>query len=161
MLDILQHPSGTDSLVVMAKSFGMEAVIKALMKTKYIIITPARDEESHLRSTIESMAAQTIAPAEWVIVNDGSTDKTGQIIDEYTARYPWFRAVHRQSRGFRKSGGGVVDALNDGYKALKCKDWEFIVKFDADLSFEPDYFEKCFTNFRNEPRLGVGGGVIC
>lgn len=128
---------------------------------KYVIITPARDEEDNLASTIESVAAQTIRPAEWVIVNDGSKDRTGQIIDEYSAKYPWIRACHRANRGFRKSGGGVVDAFNDGYALVTVKDFEFIIKLDADLSFESDYFEKCFNNFENEPSLGVGGGVIC
>jgi poly-beta-1,6-N-acetyl-D-glucosamine synthase len=128
---------------------------------KYVIITPARDEEAHLQKTIESMVAQTIRPAEWLVVNDGSTDRTGDIIDEYSARYPWIRAVHRKNRGFRKAGGGVVDAFNDGYGQLTCADWDYIVKLDGDLSFEPDYFERCFNHFANEPRLGVGGGVMC
>lgn len=131
------------------------------LNRKYVVITPARDEEAYLRSTIECMIAQTILPAEWIIVNDGSVDKTGEIIDEYAARYPWIRAMHRQNRGFRKSGGGVVDTFNDGYKVLACRDFDFIVKLDADLSFEPDYFEKCFLRFQAEPRLGVGGGIIC
>src|ERR1700692_583511 len=128
---------------------------------KYVIITPARDEEAHLQKTIESMVAQTIRPVEWLIVNDGSTDRTGDIIDEYSARYPWIRAVHRTNRGFRKAGGGVVDAFHDGYRQVHCTAWEYIVKLDGDLSFEPDYFEKCFNHFANEPRLGVGGGVMC
>jgi len=132
-----------------------------LSTTRYVIITPARDEELHIRSTIESMLGQTILPVEWVIVNDGSTDGTGKIVDEYAARYPWIRAVHRTNRGFRKAGGGVVDTFNDGYRTLTCKDWDFIVKLDGDLSFEPDYFEKCFGTFDLEPQLGVGGGVMC
>jgi biofilm PGA synthesis N-glycosyltransferase PgaC len=131
-----------------------------LSATKYVIITPVRDEEAYIRSTIESMLGQTILPAEWVIVNDGSTDKTGEIIDGYSERYPWIRAVHRTNRGFRKAGGGVVDAFNDGYRTTT-KDWDFIVKLDGDLSFEPDYFEKCFNHFEREPKLGVGGGVMC
>jgi glycosyltransferase involved in cell wall biosynthesis len=94
-------------------------------------------------------------------VNDGSTDKTGDIIDEYAGQYPWIHAVHRQNRGFRKAGGGVVDAFNDGYEALTTTDWDFIVKLDGDLSFQPDYFEKCFQEFENEKKLGVGGGTIC
>jgi poly-beta-1,6-N-acetyl-D-glucosamine synthase len=129
--------------------------------TKYVVITPARDEEAFLRFTIESMIKQTVRPTEWVIVNDGSTDRTGQIIDEYAAKYPWIRAVHRPNRGFRKAGGGVVDTFNDGYRTLTTTDWEFIVKFDGDLSFESDYFEKCFTYFASELHLGVGGGVMC
>jgi glycosyltransferase involved in cell wall biosynthesis len=107
------------------------------------------------------MVARTIRPVEWLVVNDGSTDRTGDIIDEYSARYPWIRAVHRKNRGFRKAGGGVVDAFNDGYGQLTCTDWDYIVKLDGDLSFEPDYFERCFNHFANEPRLGVGGGVMC
>jgi hypothetical protein len=124
------------------------------------MITPVRDEEEHIESTITSVIAQTARPAEWVIVNDGSTDRTGDIIDEYAAQYPWVRAVHRPNRGFRKAGGGVVDAFYDGYNALRCDDWEFVVKLDGDLSFAADYFEKCFGHFRENPRLGIGGGEI-
>ncbi len=128
---------------------------------RYIVITPVRDEERHLTSTIESMVRQTIRPTEWVIVNDGSTDGTGRIVDEAATRYSWIRAVHRQNRGFRKSGGGVVEAFNDGLRSVSADDWDFIVKFDGDLEFEADYFEKCFTEFDKAPKLGVGGGVIC
>jgi len=106
------------------------------------------------------MAAQTIRPAEWVIVNDGSTDKTGQILDEAAKKYLWIRPVHRVNRGFRKSGGGVVEAFNDGYKAVTMQERDFIVKLDGDLSFGPDYFENCFYRFEEDPQLGVGGGVI-
>jgi glycosyltransferase involved in cell wall biosynthesis len=120
-----------------------------------------RDEEALLPSTIESMIHQTIVPVEWIIVNDGSKDNTGKIIDEFACRNPWIRAVHREDRGFRKSGGGVVDAFNDGYRALTCEDWQFIAKFDGDLTFAPEYFEKCFAEFDSDPKLGVGGGVIC
>jgi biofilm PGA synthesis N-glycosyltransferase PgaC len=127
---------------------------------RYVIITPVRDEQQYLRSTIENVMAQTILPVEWVIVNDGSTDGTGDIIDDYAGRVPWIHAVHRSNRGFRKSGGGVVEAFNDGYNALRCPDWDFIVKLDGDLTFAPDYFGRCFEHFRNEPRLGIGGGDI-
>jgi glycosyltransferase involved in cell wall biosynthesis len=132
----------------------------AAMFPKYVVITPVRDEEANLRFTIESMIAQSIGPVEWVIVNDGSTDQTGRIIDEFAEHYPWIRAVHRDNRGFRKSGGGVVEAFNDGYRALVSRDWDFIVKFDGDLSFDPTYFEKCIAHFDAEPKLGVGGGSI-
>lgn len=129
--------------------------------TKYVVITPVRDEEKLLPATIESLSRQTILPQEWVIVDDGSKDNTGKIIDDYASRHPWIRAVHRQDRGFRKSGGGVVDAFNDGYRSLTSTGWDFIVKFDGDLTFEPDYFEKCIEEFQRDTRLGVGGGVIC
>ncbi len=129
-------------------------------ETRYLVITPVRDEEAYLAFTMESMVAQTVRPSEWIIVNDGSTDRTGEIIDRYARQYPWIRAVQRENRGFRKAGGGVVDAFNDGYLAATRKDWEFIVKLDGDLTLKPDYFEKCLEEFRKDARLGVGGGVI-
>ena len=88
---------------------------------KYVIITPVRDEEKHIEATIEAVAGQTIRPAEWVIVDDGSSDRTGDIIDRYAAKFPWISVVHRSNRGFRKSGGGVVEAFYDGYNALHCR----------------------------------------
>ncbi len=126
----------------------------------YVIITPVRDEEAYLSSTIDSVARQTFRPKEWVIVNDGSTDGTGSLIDEAAVKYPWIRPVHRTNRGFRKSGGGVVEAFNDGYRALEYQDWDFIVELDGDLSFEPEYFEKCFEHFGRDQKLGLGGGSI-
>jgi biofilm PGA synthesis N-glycosyltransferase PgaC len=128
--------------------------------TKYAIITPIRDEERFIEATIASVKGQTIPPAEWVIVDDGSTDRTGEIIDRYEAQLPWLRVVHRANRGFRKSGGGVVEAFYDGYKALHRNDWDFIVKLDGDLTLPANYFEKCFTHFEHDPKLGIGGGEI-
>lgn len=128
---------------------------------QYVVITPVRDEESFIMDTIECMIRQSVRPVEWIIVNDGSTDKTGEKIDKYAQKHSWIRACHRENRGFRKAGGGVVEAFNDGYRMLECRDWEFLVKFDGDLSFDPQYFERCFEYFSREPTLGVGGGVIC
>jgi glycosyltransferase involved in cell wall biosynthesis len=129
-------------------------------EAKYVVVTPVRDEEMFIGLTIECMLRQSLRPTEWVIVNDGSADSTGAVIDEYARQYPWIHAVHRANRGFRKAGGGVVEAFNDGYKSIACRDWDFIVKFDGDLSFGPQYFEKCFEHFELEPALGIGGGGI-
>ena len=84
-----------------------------------MIVTPVRDEEKHLEATIASVSAQTIRPMEWVIVTTAPTDRTGEIIDRDAAQSPWIRGVHRTNRGFRKSGGGVVEAFYDGYNALQ------------------------------------------
>jgi len=127
---------------------------------RYVIITPVRDEEQYIGETINSVCSQTVRPTEWIIVNDGSSDHTGQIVDGYASEHPWIRVVHRENRGFRKSGGGVMEAFYEGYKTLQCKEWDFLVKLDADLTFAPDYFEKCFEYFRRDPELGIGGGEI-
>jgi poly-beta-1,6-N-acetyl-D-glucosamine synthase len=127
---------------------------------KYVIITPVRDERDNIAKTIASLACQTIRPAEWLIVDDGSTDGTDHIIDQHLKELPWVRVIHRLNRGFRKSGAGVIDAFYDGYHALHCSDWEFIVKLDGDLTLPADYFEKCFEHFHRDPQLGVGGGEV-
>jgi biofilm PGA synthesis N-glycosyltransferase PgaC len=127
---------------------------------KYVVVTPVRDEESYLPLTIASMAAQTVTPQEWVIVNDGSKDSTGAIIDESAHRYSWIRAVHREDRGYRKWGAGIIEAFYAGYDALTCKDWEFMSKMDGDLSFESGYFAEAFQKFENNPKLGIGGGFL-
>ena len=128
--------------------------------TRYVIITPVRDEEKHVEATIRSVIGQTIRPAEWVIVDDGSTDRTGVIIDQYAAQFPWIRAIHRPNRGLRRASWFDVNAFYEGYNALRCNDWDFVVKLDGDLSFPADYFEKCFQYFDRDPRLGIGGGDL-
>jgi glycosyltransferase involved in cell wall biosynthesis len=123
-------------------------------------VTPVRDEEKYLPLTIASMLKQTIPPQQWIIVNDGSKDRTREIINEAAKSCPWISGVHRQDRGFRKWGGGIIEAFYDGYKALDCTDWDFMSKLDGDLSFEPDYFERTFQKFRDNEKIGIGGGVL-
>jgi biofilm PGA synthesis N-glycosyltransferase PgaC len=142
------------------KTTAVPVIAGSLINTRYVVITPVRNEEAHLRFTIESVARQTVLPVEWVIVDDGSTDRTGAILQECARQFPWMQPVHRPDRGYRKAGGGVVEAFNAGYAAMFCSDWDFIVKLDGDLTFEPDYFKRCFEYFEREPRLGVGGGVV-
>lgn len=126
----------------------------------YVIITPVRDEEQYIEATIQAVIEQTMTPSEWVVVDDGSSDGTGRIVDDYAARIPWIRAVHRENRGFRKAGGGVIEAFYAGYETLESDGWQFVVKLDGDLTFPSNYFEKCFGHFSTEPRLGIGGGDI-
>ncbi|MGC2499367.1 MAG: glycosyltransferase family A protein, partial [Acidobacteriaceae bacterium] len=127
---------------------------------KYVIISPVRDEEANLARTIESVISQTVRPTEWVIVNDGSTDRTAEIADSYARQHDWIKVCHRENRGFRKSGGGVVDAFNDGYRMVETSDWNFIVKLDGDLSFNSEYFQSCFRTFEEDKTLGIAGGTI-
>ena len=138
----------------------MNTEIQSESAPGYVIITPARNEEAHIEKTIRSILQQTIRPVEWIIVNDGSDDQTGAIIDRYAAEHDWIKAFHREDRGFRKSGGGVMDTFYDGYDRMETKDWDFIVKLDGDLSFDPDYFERVFEHFQKNPTLGIAGGVV-
>lgn len=127
---------------------------------KYVVISPVRDEGELIGQTIESMLCQSVLPAQWIIVNDGSRDNTGAVIDEYARKYPWITAVHRRDRGFREPGTGVIDAFYTGYALVQVPDWEFIVKLDGDLRLEPDYFQNCLAEFRENPGLGIGGGAV-
>src|SRR5438270_2117795 len=100
---------------------------------RYCLITPCRDEERFARRTIESVAAQSIPPALWLIVDDGSTDQTPQILAEYAARLPYLRIIRRENRGYRKLGGGVIDAFYAGYETIDPGDFDYVCKFDLDL----------------------------
>jgi glycosyltransferase involved in cell wall biosynthesis len=126
----------------------------------YIVITPARDEELHIQKTIRSMVSQTRPPAQWVIVDDGSRDRTGPLCDTWAEKVDWITTVHRPDRGSRNSAGGEIDAFYAGFRAVTVPSWEFVVKLDGDLSFDPDYFERCLQRFSSQPRLGIGGGEI-
>lgn len=130
------------------------------MSANYIIITPVRDEEQYIESTIRSVLGQTVLPREWIIVDDGSTDRTGEIVERYAMLHDWIRLVRRSDRGYRKSGAGVVEAFHQGYANLQSKTWEFIVKLDADLSFAPQYFAQLFERFEIDPKLGIAGGNL-
>lgn len=132
-----------------------------MIRPTYIVITPVRNEEGNFPHTLVSFVRQTIRPALWVIVDDGSTDRTGAIADAAAAEHNWIRVVHRPDRGFRQPGTGVVQAFNDGLELTKGMSWDFLVKFDGDLAFSADYFEQCFAKFDEDMTLGIGGGLIC
>jgi glycosyltransferase involved in cell wall biosynthesis len=127
---------------------------------KYVIVSPVRDEEQYIERTITSVICQTIQPAEWIIVDDGSRDRTARIIDDYAEKYPWIKAAHRADRGSRIPGTGVMEAFYDGYQSLRSAGWDFIVKLDGDVGLEPDYFQRCFECFNDDPKLGICGGVM-
>ena len=128
---------------------------------KYIAISPVRDEAEYIEKTINSMEQQTILPKKWIIINDGSTDNTAEIIHTASKRLNWISVVDRPNRGFRKAGSGVINAFYDGFSKINGIKWKYLVKLDGDLSFEHDYFEKCFSYFEENKNLGIAGGLIC
>jgi glycosyltransferase involved in cell wall biosynthesis len=128
---------------------------------QYVVVSPVRNEEKYLPFTIASMSAQTEKPKKWVLVDDGSADQTGDLIDEAARKYQWILTVHRRDRGSRLAGTGVMEAFYEGYALLTKEDWDFIVKLDGDLSFRSDYFESCFKEFQTDSKLGIAGGTCC
>lgn len=130
------------------------------MKLNYIIISPVRDEAKFIESTIRCVVAQTIVPREWIIVDDGSSDETPEIVERYCRQYAWIRLIRRNNRGYRNSGRGVIEAFHEGFHKLSCQDWKFLVKLDGDLSFADNYFESLFVEFEKNARLGIAGGVL-
>lgn len=125
----------------------------------YVIITPAHNEETFIEKTISSVVAQTVRPMRWVIVNDGSTDRTGEIIQRYAARFEFIRAVNlcrEQGRDF----GRKIIAFNRGRLEIEGVDFDFIGNLDADISFETNYFERILQLFETDTKLGLAGGIV-
>lgn len=130
------------------------------MKPRYVVITPVRNEDRHFEQTAQSLLRQDVLPLKWIIVDDGSTDQTGAIADAYAAQHAWIEVVHRRDRGFRQPGTGVIQAFYDGFARLEGMNWDYLVKLDGDLGFDPAYFADCFRMFDLQPRLGIGGGTV-
>jgi len=125
----------------------------------YALVTPARNEEAFIEKTIESMIRQTILPVKWVIVDDGSTDRTGEIVGRYLAQYPWIEMVQMPQRRDR-SFAAKVQAFNAGYRRLDGLQYEVIGNLDGDISFERDHLEFLVGKFAEDPTLGVAGTVF-
>ena len=123
------------------------------------MISPCRDEARTLPKTIASMRAQTRPPELWVVVDDGSTDATPQILAEAARELPWLRVVTRADRGFRKLGGGVIDAFYEGWRAAP-GDWDFVAKMDVDLEFSPRYLARLLEEFARDPKLAAASGKV-
>ena len=128
------------------------------MDRRYCLITPCRNEEEYARRALESVVNQSILPALWVIVDDGSTDSTSQILDEYAKHYSYIRVVCRPDRGVRKVGPGVIEAFYEGYATIDPRDFDYICKFDLDLEIPSRYFEILMERMERQPRLGTCSG---
>jgi glycosyltransferase involved in cell wall biosynthesis len=123
---------------------------------KYILITPARNEEKFITKTLDSIVAQTRLPERWVIVDDGSTDRTAEIVQSYARDHRWIELVRRPQRSHRNFAG-KAHAFNAGFERVRPLQFEVIGNLDADVSFECDYIEFLLSKFAENPRLGVAG----
>ncbi len=123
-----------------------------------VIISPVRDEAALIAKTLDSVVAQTVRPVEWVIVDDGSTDNTAAIVQQYADKYPFIRLVTRPDRGFRKLGGGVIAAFKYGLTQIEAPSFDFIAKLDGDMSFGPKYLATMFESLSADTRLAAVSG---
>src|SRR5262245_22614166 len=117
---------------------------------KYVLITPARNEQAFIEKTLASVCSQTLLPERWVIVDDGSTDRTAEIVKRYAERFPWIELVRRPQHVDR-SFAAKVHAFNTGLEHLRSVEFEVIGNQDADISFEPDYMEFLMQQFAQDP----------
>jgi biofilm PGA synthesis N-glycosyltransferase PgaC len=122
----------------------------------YVLVTPARNEARFIELTLESVARQTIRPLRWIIVSDGSTDGTDELVARYAADHPWItllRMPERRERHF----AGKVHAFNAGYDAVRHLQYDAIASLDADISFDERYFAFLLQKLADDTRLGVVG----
>jgi glycosyltransferase involved in cell wall biosynthesis len=126
--------------------------------SRYVLISPCRNEADYMRQTLDSVVAQSVRPTRWVIVDDGSTDATPQILADYARQHEWIQIVTRKDRGHRAVGPGVIDAFYSGYAAINPDDYEFLCKLDLDLSIPKRYFEILLERMAADPKLATCSG---
>lgn len=131
------------------------------MSRRYVIISPCRDEEDYLRRTLESVAAQSEPPACWVIVDDGSTDRTPQIIEEFAETHSYGRVLTLPPRRERVLGPAVVHAFDAGVATIDLDDFDYVVKLDMDLDLPSGYFAGLMDAMEADPRLASVSGTPC
>ena len=122
----------------------------------YVLITPARNEAQFIELTLQSMAAQNYRPLKWVIVSDGSTDGTDNLVRKYASDNPWIDLLRMPERTERHFAG-KVHAFKAGYDKAKDLNPDVVGNLDADVSIEPDHFQYLLSKFAENPDLGVGG----
>lgn len=125
-------------------------------KLSYVLITPARNEEDNIEGVIKSMITQTVLPEKWVIVSDGSTDRTDEIVKKYLAANPWMELLRMPEHADRHFAA-KVNCFNAGYAKVKNLEFDVMGNLDADITFDQDYLKYLLTKFSEEFRLGVAG----
>lgn len=126
---------------------------------KYVLITPARNEAAFIEETIKSVVAQTFKPTKWVIVSDGSTDGTDEIVQRYIASNSWIELLRMPERRERHFAG-KVHAFNTGYEAVRALDFDVLGSLDADISFDQNYFSVLLQKLDEDPKLGLVGSAF-
>jgi poly-beta-1,6-N-acetyl-D-glucosamine synthase len=128
----------------------------AIRLLRYAVVTPARNERRLIERGLQSMVAQTTLPKKWIIVSDGSTDGTDEIVSEYGRTHDWIELLRMPERSDRHFAA-KIHAFNAGYERLKEVQFDAIASLDADISFGPDYFEYLLRRLGDDSRLGIVG----
>ena len=128
------------------------------MNRDYVLISPCRNEAEFMRQTLDSVIAQSVRPALWVIVDDGSTDDTPRILAEYAARHDWIKVVTRTDRGRRAVGPGVIEAFYAGYETIDPDRFTYLCKLDLDLRLPAGYFEGLMQRMEADPLIATCSG---
>jgi glycosyltransferase involved in cell wall biosynthesis len=126
------------------------------MRYPYVLVTPAKNEEDYIEGVIKSVASQSVCPVKWIIVSDGSTDRTDQIVRDCAKGLDFIQFI-RLDKNRGRNFAAKVEAFEAGRRLLAGIDYDIIGNLDADISFEPDYFEYLLARFAENPRLGVAG----
>jgi len=131
----------------------------------YVIVTAAHNEEDNLDRLFGCVLEQTVKPLVWIIVSDGSTDKTDEIARRYAGETPWMRFVRREKpdqerRRVEKVAPGKVAAVEMALTSLSGVEYEYFANLDADVTFEPSYYEQVLQRFESDRSLGIAGGMI-
>ena len=124
----------------------------------YILITAARNEDEFIERTIKSVINQTILPIKWIIVSDGSIDRTDEIVESYSSRFDFVKLMRSSGEQVR-SFGSKAKAVMSAYNTLENLDFDYIGNLDADISFGSTYYENILNKFKQDEKLGVAGGV--
>ena len=130
-------------------------------KTNYVLITAARNEEKYIENTIKAIIAQTVLPVQWIIVSDGSTDRTDEIVMQYSARYNFIHLMRKTATiNGQVDFTSKVHAINSGYEKLHGIDYDFIGILDGDVTFNSSYYENVLNKISENIKLGIAGGII-
>jgi glycosyltransferase involved in cell wall biosynthesis len=144
-------PQSVAARGILAERRGIDAEIPS-----YILITPARNEAQFIELVLESVTRQTAKPLRWVIVSDGSTDGTDEIVEGYASRHAWIELVRMPRRAERHFAGKAL-AFNAGRERVRHLQYDVIGNLDADVSFGEDYFRYLMLQFAADRLLGVAG----
>lgn len=124
----------------------------------YLLVSPCRNEAVYMSRTLDSVITQTVKPALWVIVDDGSTDETPEILADYASRHDWIRVVQKPDRGHRAVGPGVIEAFYAGLETVSLSDYPYLCKLDLDLDLPSNYFEGLIVRMEEDSRIGTCSG---